>query len=154
MRRMVRLLVSTALAVGVLAGVGSAVPNPDASQKMNLLFTAPNGAINSDLAFWGNHAFIGYYTGDAAPSGGVRIFDISDPGKPKLVRNVACDGLQADPIVWDRNGNGIADLLLLGVDRTTRPTPSPPSRRSPRSTRTAVRTRSRSGRAWPSRRAS
>jgi hypothetical protein len=118
MKRMVRLLVSTALAVGVLAGVGSAVPNPDANQQMNLLFTAPNGAINSDLAFWGNHAFIGYYTGDAAPSGGVRIFDISDPGKPKLVRNFACDGLQADPIVWDRNGNGVADLLLLGVDRT------------------------------------
>ena len=25
---------------------------------------------------------------------------------------------QNDPIVWDRNGNGIADLLLVAVDRT------------------------------------
>jgi hypothetical protein len=85
---------------------------------MDQLFTSPNGKTNSDLAFWGNHAFVGYYTGDAAPSGGVRIFDISNPAAPVLVKDVQCDGLQADPIVWDRNGNGIADLLLLAVDRT------------------------------------
>ena len=45
---------------------------------MDLLYTNPNNATNSDLAFWGNHAFIGYYTGDAGspagtpPRGGVR----------------------------------------------------------------------------------
>ena len=25
---------------------------------------------------------------------------------------------QNDPIVWDRNGNGVADLMLLAVDTT------------------------------------
>ena len=50
--------------------------------------------------------------------GGVRIFDISDPASPQLVRDFACDANQNDPIVWDRNGNGVADLLLLAVDRT------------------------------------
>jgi hypothetical protein len=48
----------------------------------------------------------------------VRIFDISDPAAPQLVRDFACDGAQNDPILWDRNGNGVADLMLLAVDTT------------------------------------
>ena len=50
--------------------------------------------------------------------GGVRIFDISNPAAPELVADLRCDANQNDPIVWDRNGNGVADLLLVGVDRT------------------------------------
>lgn len=106
------------LAVGLLAAPAGASHNADAHSRMDLLFTSPNSAVNSDLAFWGDHAFIGYYTGDAAPRGGVRIFDISNPAGPKLIRDFGCDGLQNDPIVWDRNGNGVADLLMLAVDRT------------------------------------
>jgi len=111
------------LALAALSLAAPAVPagakhNADAHSKMDLLFTSPNAKINSDFAFWGDHLFEGYYTGDAAPSGGVRIFDISNPASPVLVKDVQCDGLQNDPIVWDRNGNGIADLLLLAVDRT------------------------------------
>ena len=110
-------------AVAILGLIGSALPATaqtpgDQSSKMDEVFTSPNNATNSDLAFWGNHAFVGYYTGDAAPSGGARIFDISDPANPVLVKDLQCDGLQADPIVWDRNGNGVADLLMLAVDRT------------------------------------
>ena len=62
---------------------------------MHEVFTSPNLATNSDLAFWGNHAFVGYYTGDAGfpagtgPRGGVRIFDISNPATPRLVRDFA-----------------------------------------------------------------
>jgi hypothetical protein len=119
MKRSVRLLVSTVVALGVLAGVVGAQPTADQRKKMDRLFTSPNGRTNSDLAFWGDHAFVGYYSGsDATPDGGVRIFDISNPAAPSLVRDFKCDGLQADPIVWDRNGNGVADLLLLAVDRT------------------------------------
>src|ERR671919_699027 len=87
-------------------------------------FTSGNLATNSDLAFWGDYAFVGYYTGGAGfppgtgPRGGVRIFDISDPASPQLVRDFACDGAQNDPILWDRNGNGVPDLLLLAVDTT------------------------------------
>src|ERR687891_1883084 len=124
MKRISGVLLLAAIAFGVLAGSASAQITVDQSQHMSELFTSPNQATNSDLAFWGNHAFVGYYTGDAGfppgsgPRGGGRIFDISDPANPVLVRNFACDGLQADPIVWDRNGNGVADLLLLAVDRT------------------------------------
>ena len=91
--------------------------NADEHRNMRIEFTSPNNAVNSDLAFWGNHAFVGYYRGDI-PVGGVRIFDIRNPANPVLIKDIQCDGLQNDPIVWDRNGNGIADLLLLAVDRT------------------------------------
>jgi hypothetical protein len=112
------------LAFGVLAVPAGATHIPDQSFKANEIFTSPNQATNSDLAFWGDHAFVGYYTGDAGepggtkPRGGVRIFDISNPAAPRMIKDVQCDGLQADPIVWDRNGNGVADLLMLAVDRT------------------------------------
>jgi hypothetical protein len=121
------------LALAALSFIVPAIPAgathvPDQRSKMNEIFTSPNQATNSDLAFWGNHAFVGYYTGDtgfppgSGSRGGVRIFDISNPASPQLVRDFACDANQNDPILWDRNGNGVADLLLLAVDRTmTRP---------------------------------
>jgi hypothetical protein len=122
--RLVVAVVSVVLTLVLLPGTAGATHVPDQSRKMSEIFTSPNQATNSDLAFWGDHAFVGYYTGDAGspagtpPRGGVRIFDISNPAKPVLVKNIQCDGLQADPIVWDRNGNGVADLLMLAVDRT------------------------------------
>jgi hypothetical protein len=124
MRVALRLLAAAVVAVGLLPGTASATHVPDQSSKMDELFTSPNQATNSDFAFWGKHAFSGYYTGDAGspagtpPRGGVRIFDVTNPAAPRLVKDVQCDGLQADPIVWDRNGNGVADLLMLAVDRT------------------------------------
>jgi hypothetical protein len=123
MRLVFRLLVA-ALVFGVLATPASAQALRDQAFRMDPLFDSPNQAINSDFAFWGNHAFSGYYTGDTGvpagtpPRGGVRIFDVSNPAAPRLVKDIQCDGLQADPIVWDRNGNGVADLLLVAVDRT------------------------------------
>ena len=119
MRPALRLLAAVVVVLGLAPGTASATHVPDQSFKMDELFTSPNQATNSDFAFWGKHAFSGYYTGDAGfppgtpPRGGVRIFDISNPASPKLVKDVQCDGLQADPIVWDRNGNGVADLLML-----------------------------------------
>jgi hypothetical protein len=126
MRFSLRLLVLALVALGLLAGTAGAKPDPDPNprKKMDRLFTSPNMATNSDLAFWGNHAFVGYYTGSTGfppgtgPRGGVRIFDISNPAAPQLVRDFACDGAQNDPILWDRNGNGVADLMLLAVDTT------------------------------------
>jgi hypothetical protein len=124
MRTALRLFAAVVVTAGLLPGTAAATHVPDQSFKMDELFTSPNQAINSDFAFWGKYAFSGYYTGDAGvpagtpPRGGVRIFDISNPAAPKLIKDVACDGLQADPIVWDRNGNGVPDLLMLAVDRT------------------------------------
>jgi hypothetical protein len=124
MRRSLRVLVATIVALGVVASIAGAQAPGDQHNKMDEIFTSPNLATNSDLAFWGKHAFVGYYTGGAGfppgtgPRGGVRIFDISDPAAPRLVRDFACDGAQNDPILWDRNGNGVADLMLLAVDTT------------------------------------
>src|SRR5919109_555158 len=121
MRSRARWIISGVLVLGLatLALPAGADHNQDSHEGMFEEFDSPNGRTNSDFAFWGNHAFSGYYSGsDATPDGGVRIFDISDPAAPTLVRDFKCDGLQADPIVWDRNGNGVADLLMLAVDRT------------------------------------
>src|SRR5688500_427037 len=121
MRRFCRSLVLALVVAGVMAAPAAA---QDPSFKMDKLFTSGNQATNSDLAFWGDYAFVGYYTGSAGfpagtgPRGGVRIFDIADPASPSLVRDFACDGAQNDPILWDRNGNGVPDLLLLAVDTT------------------------------------
>jgi hypothetical protein len=122
--RLVVAVVSVVLTLVLLPGTAGATHVPDQSRRMAEIFTSPNQATNSDLAFWGNHAFVGYYTGDTgsppgtAPRGGVRIFDISNPASPQLVKDFACDANQNDPIVWDRNGNGVADLMLVAVDRT------------------------------------
>jgi hypothetical protein len=124
MRTALRLVVGAALALGLLPGTAAATHVPDQSFNMAELFRSPNQATNSDLAFWGNYAFVGYYTGDTGeppgtgPRGGVRIFDIRNPAAPVQVRDFRCDGPQNDPILWDRNGNGVPDLLLLAVDRT------------------------------------
>jgi hypothetical protein len=117
MRSALRLVAGVILTVALVTGTAAAQSGADAQKRMDLLFTSPNAAVNSDLAFWGNHAFIGYYRNDVS-RGGFRIFDISNPSAPSLVEDVQCDGLQADPIVWDRNENGIADLMMLAVDRT------------------------------------
>jgi hypothetical protein len=121
MARLCRGLALALVTAGVMAAPAAA---QDPAFKMDKLFTSGNQATNSDLAFWGDYAFVGYYTGGAGfppgtgPRGGVRIFDISDPASPQLVRDFACDGAQNDPILWDRNGNGVPDLLLLAVDTT------------------------------------
>jgi hypothetical protein len=106
-----------ALAFSTLPTAATATHNPDRHSKMDLLFTSPNSRVNSDIAFWGNYAVHGYYRNDQ-PVGGFRIFDISDPARPRMLRDFACDGLQADPILWDRDRDAIPDLLLLAVDRT------------------------------------
>src|ERR687894_2545495 len=63
---------------------------------------------SSDIAFWGDLAYVGDY-------GGFRIFDISQP-TPKLVSDARCYGPQGDPSVFDRDGDGNADTLILSVD--------------------------------------
>ena len=124
MRLAFRVVLAVALTLALVPGTANALHVPDQSSHMNELFRSPNQATNSDLAFWGKHAFVGYYTGatgfppGTGVRGGVRIFDISNPAAPRLVRDFSCDGPQSDPILWDRNGNGVADLMLLAVDST------------------------------------
>src|SRR5688572_23966082 len=126
MRKFVRFVLPSVLALGLStwAFPAGATHNADSHRRMFEEFTSGNQATNSDLAFWGDYAFVGYYTGatgfppGTGQRGGVRIFDISDPATPSLVRDFSCFGAQNDPILWDRNGNGVPDLLLLAIDTT------------------------------------
>ena len=72
-------------------------------------FNAANQHLtSSDIAFWGDFAYVGDY-------GGFRVFDVSEP-EPVLVSDVRCYGPQGDPSVFDANGDGNADTLVLSVD--------------------------------------
>jgi hypothetical protein len=78
----------------------------------------PPNVANSDIAFWGNKAFVGNYRG-------FRIFDISGP-TPVLINDFKCFGPQNDLSVYDRDGDGEADLLFASVDRTLKTNPGSP----------------------------
>ena len=102
-------LIAFALAFGVMAAPASAQQD---SLNMSLEFFDPNTeAITSDIAFWGDTAFVGNYNG-------VRTYDISDPENPVGLADFECFGPQSDPSVWDTDDNGEADLLVLSIDQT------------------------------------
>jgi hypothetical protein len=108
MQRLLRFVVLGLVVLGTLAAPAAADHDgdPDAF-RMAKLFFSPNdtGAINSDLAFWGNRAYAGDYDG-------FRIFDISNPAAPVQLVDFPCRGPQNDPVVWKNR------LLFLAVDRT------------------------------------
>jgi hypothetical protein len=60
-----------------------------------------SGAVNSDLAFWGNIAAAGNYSG-------LRLFDIRRPEKPVLLSAFRCNGGQGDVSFYQAK-----DRLLL-----------------------------------------
>jgi hypothetical protein len=65
------------------------------------------GAISfatSDLAFSGDHAFVGNFTG-------FNIYDIANPAAPALVTSVVCPGGQGDMSVF-------GDLLFMSVEES------------------------------------
>ena len=107
MRHVFRLLVA-ALVFGVLAAPASA--QSDQVLRMERLFDSPNQATNSDFAFWGHHAFSGYYRSEAVSQGGVRIFDISDPASPDLARRVR--------LVLERSGGMFVKFGQIAATRT------------------------------------
>jgi hypothetical protein len=57
---------------------------------------------NSDLAFQGDHVFVGNFAG-------FQVFDVSEPGRPRLRTTVVCPGGQGDVAV---HGN----LLFMSVE--------------------------------------
>ncbi|MFN2596543.1 MAG: LVIVD repeat-containing protein [Pyrinomonadaceae bacterium] len=57
---------------------------------------------NSDMAFQGNHLFLGNFYG-------VNIYDISDPAKTKLLTSMVCPGGQGDVSVYK-------NLLFMSVE--------------------------------------
>jgi hypothetical protein len=100
-------LLLTATAAVAQSSVEQAVETFDYTKNMHPLGYSERvpiggGDINSDLAFWGNYAFQGHYTG-------FRILDISDPENPIEVVDVdncgvsraSSTGQQGDVVVWD-----------------------------------------------------
>ncbi len=107
---------SALLALTVLLGLISLAAVAGAANKnvrnMSLEFFDPKtDNITSDIAFWGDTAFVGNYDG-------VRTYDISNPAAPVRLADFRCVGPQNDPSVYDTDGNGDADLLVQSVDRT------------------------------------
>ena len=60
--------------------------------------------VNSDLAFQGDHAFVGNFNG-------FQIYDISDPADPEIVTAVVCPGGQGEVSVYQ-------NLLFMSVEET------------------------------------
>ena len=66
------------------------------------LVLAGLGFANSDLAFQGNHLFLGNFYG-------VNIYDISNPAKTSLLTSMICPGGQGDPSVYK-------NLMFMSVE--------------------------------------
>ena len=81
-----------------LLGVGDTSKIPKPFQ----LVTAQLAFANSDLAFQGNHLFLGNFYG-------VNIYDISNPAEARLLTSMVCPGGQGDVSVY-RN------LLFMSVE--------------------------------------
>jgi len=79
--------------------------NPTDTAKMTKpvqLVTAQLSFANSDIAFQGNHLFLGNFYG-------MSIYDISNPAKPSLITSMICPGGQGDPSVYK-------NLLFMSVE--------------------------------------
>jgi len=89
----------------MLASFG--IPDTSLSQipKPIQLDIAQGAFTNSDLAFQGNHVFVGNYYG-------VNIFDVTDPTNAKLVTSMVCPGGQGDPSVYK-------NLMFMSVESTS-----------------------------------
>lgn len=80
------------------------VPNPADLPAAAKMPTAGLAFANSDLAFQGNHLFLGNFYG-------INIYDISDPLKTNLVTSLLCPGGQGDVSVYK-------NLLFMSVEMT------------------------------------
>jgi hypothetical protein len=80
------------------------LPPPDPNAPPDPRFANMLSFANSDLAFSGNHLFMGSFHG-------FNTYDIERPGKPKVLASIVCPGGQGDVSV---HGN----LLFMSVEQT------------------------------------
>jgi hypothetical protein len=78
------------------------VNDPSQMPKPFQLMLAQLAFANSDIAFQGNHLFMGNFYG-------MSIYDISDPSNIKVVTSMVCPGGQGDPSVYK-------NLLFMSVE--------------------------------------
>ncbi|GAA4668651.1 hypothetical protein GCM10023347_22580 [Streptomyces chumphonensis] len=93
--------IEAAVARGELPEPGEIVHSDNISHLTTMPRTALTGT-NTDIAFQGDHAFVGNYDGFV-------VYDISTPASPRVVSQVLCPGGQNDISVS-------GDLLFLSVD--------------------------------------
>lgn len=87
----------------VIKGLGAMGIPKDAKIPESLKIMLAGLALgNSDLAFQGNHLFLGNFYG-------INIYDIADPAKAKLVTSMICPGGQGDVTVHK-------NLLFMSVE--------------------------------------
>ncbi|GGY89140.1 LVIVD repeat-containing protein [Streptomyces nitrosporeus] len=99
--RQIEARAEAAIRSGEVPGVDEIVHSDNIEHLTNVPKNALKG-LNTDLAFQGRYAYAGNYDG-------FRIFDISNPEKPRTVAEVLCPGSQNDISV---SGN----LLFLSTD--------------------------------------
>ncbi|TWD81245.1 LVIVD repeat-containing protein [Kribbella amoyensis] len=102
-------VLAAVLAYSALPASADGPPDTGAAKSDNIThlasvpMTGPlAGGVNTDIAFSGQKAYVGNYSGFA-------IYDIADPGKPALISQVSCPGSQSDISVYD-------GLLFLSTD--------------------------------------
>jgi len=78
--------------------------DPDAPPPFDPVASNRLGFTNSDLAFSGNHAFVGNYHG-------FNTYDVERPTRPKLLASIVCPGGQGDVSVH-------GTLLFMSVEQT------------------------------------
>ena len=107
---------------GFAPGEAPTTPPPaaDAAGRGGRGEPAPNyGSVNSDLAFNGNHLFVGNYNG-------INFYDIDNPQKIKLRTSVVCPGGQGDVSVYGHLLFMSAEAMNGRVDCGTQGIPLPP----------------------------
>jgi hypothetical protein len=82
------------------------------------------GSANSDLAFSGNHLFVGNYNG-------INFYDIDNPGKIKLGTSLLCPGGQGDVSVYGHLLFMSAEAMNGRLDCGTQGNPLPPGYKPP-----------------------
>ncbi|HEV3197135.1 MAG TPA: hypothetical protein VGZ73_04495 [Bryobacteraceae bacterium] len=93
-----------------MPAAGDQPPGPPAAQY---------GSTNSDLAFSGNHLFVGNYNG-------INFYDIDNPGKTKLRTSLMCPGGQGDVSVYGHLLFMSAEAMNGRLDCGTQGIPLPP----------------------------
>src|SRR5262249_49031642 len=78
------------------------IGDPSKIAKSAQLVLAQLAFANSDLAFQGNHLFLGNFYG-------VNIYDVSNPAKTSLLTSMVCRGGQGDVSVYK-------NLLFMSVE--------------------------------------
>jgi len=120
MERLASLPKPPGFAPGDVVGAPPPAPMPAAGDQPPAPPAASQyGSTNSDLAFSGNHLFVGNYNG-------INFYDIDNPGKTKLRTSLVCPGGQGDVSVYGHLLFMSAEAVNGRIDCGTQGIPLPP----------------------------